>query len=44
MQTGADLNIVKDKTFAMPLYKQIKESQKRRFIKVNIKKQYSNEK
>lgn len=28
MQTGADLNIVKDKTFAMPLYKQIKESQK----------------
>ena len=27
MQTGADLNIVKDKTFAMPLYKQIKESQ-----------------
>ena len=27
-QTGADLNIVKDKTFAMPLYKQIKESQK----------------
>lgn len=28
MQTGADLNIVKDKTFSMPLYKQIKESQK----------------
>ena len=28
MQTGADLNIVKDKTFAMPLYKQIKETQK----------------
>ena len=28
MQTGVDLNIVKDKTFAMPLYKQIKESQK----------------
>ena len=28
MQTGADLNIIKDKTFAMPLYKQIKESQK----------------
>mgnify|MGYP000263916718 FL=1 len=28
MQTGADLNIVKDKTFAMPLYKQIKEFQK----------------
>ena len=28
MQTGANLNIVKDKTFAMPLYKQIKESQK----------------
>ena len=28
MQTGADLNIVKDKTFAMPIYKQIKESQK----------------
>ena len=28
MQTGADLNIVKDKTIAMPLYKQIKESQK----------------
>ena len=28
MQTGADLNIVKDKTFAMTLYKQIKESQK----------------
>ena len=28
MQTGADLNIVKDKTFTMPLYKQIKESQK----------------
>ena len=28
MQTGGDLNIVKDKTFAMPLYKQIKESQK----------------
>ena len=28
MQTGADLNIVKDKTFAMPLYKQIKEAQK----------------
>ena len=27
MQTGADLNIVKDKTFAMPLYKQIKETQ-----------------
>ena len=28
MQTGADLNIVKDKTFALPLYKQIKEAQK----------------
>lgn len=28
MQTGADLNIVKDKTFALPLYKQIKETQK----------------
>lgn len=28
MQTGADLNIVKDKTFTMPLYKQIKETQK----------------
>ncbi len=27
MQTGADLNIVKDKTFAMPLYKQIKATQ-----------------
>lgn len=28
MQTGANLNIVKDKTFALPLYKQIIESQK----------------
>lgn len=28
MQTGADLNIIKDKTFALPLYKQIKETQK----------------
>lgn len=28
MQTGASLNIVKDKTFALPLYKQIIESQK----------------
>ena len=27
MQTGADLNIVKDKTFSLPLYKQIKETQ-----------------
>ena len=28
MQTGADLNIVKDKTEAMPLYKQIKKNKK----------------
>ena len=28
MQTGADLNIIKDKTFALPLYKLIKETQK----------------
>lgn len=28
MQTGANLNIIKDKTFALPLYKQIKETQK----------------
>lgn len=28
MQTGTSLNIVKDKTFALPLYKQIIESQK----------------
>ncbi len=27
MKTGASLNIIKDKTFALPLYKQIKESQ-----------------
>lgn len=28
MHTGAELNIVKDKTFALPLYKVIKETQK----------------
>lgn len=27
MQTGADLNIIKDKTFALPLFKVIKETQ-----------------
>lgn len=27
MKTGASLNIIKDKTFALPLYKQIKEAQ-----------------
>ena len=27
MHTGAELNIVKDKTFALPLYKVIKETQ-----------------
>ena len=35
MQTGADLNIVKDKTFAMPLYKQIKETQ--RFVDTQLR-------
>lgn len=35
MQTGANLNIVKDKTFALPLYKQIIESQK--FVDTQLK-------
>lgn len=36
MQTGANLNIVKDKTFALPLYKQIIGSQK--FVDTQLRK------